>query len=665
MSARTLPSLLSLPELLYARNTGTTVQGTGSEAEADRLLISSRYADAADIYQALTLDDTNRREKLAYCFFCNGQNDFYTVLDARVELATPWGLALHLWAFNSGRFTLNTATEDLNQLLPKILQHALELGSWPKLREYLIAGCWYQSLQQRQDTQEARALQSGSAVALSKMGSKLQDSLELCTRIFNYYRNRTEPQILALRDLIKNISAIDTPVLSALFSAAMVVRDTKQAKSALSELCRRYRNHEFLEQTVSAVAVENDCPEFLDCLPDELKVASLSRPEIRLLNAIARQDLVEVQALAKTMPADGPTDSVLDLPRISEPFFDFLLSGRTSQVGGWGGAAPWAAILGERLVEALPTGALRNSFLQSCRDFLSAEDLLKYTRDLCDLFESSLSDEDFYWILSPECLRLVNPHSFAKYVIRRASEENDYPPFETDDPASDWDRFVPAIKEELLPLQSKVKAVIESVLESWGVPLRPALAKRLAGDGLPEVISGPLADVEGALTELSGSDLAYLQLALLRISAKVAEKISPAAAHEVTVCAYNDFIRPSSLTEYGEERVRTLANRYGAARFLQGLDALMKSPDFNPETDYDLPALSKMLVSLQGSLQGRRAYLAGVLRKRLKNLRSHWLDQQVSEAMARGIDIEQMIDLAKGVNSWDAWSEGLARLVPY
>lgn len=108
-----------------------------------------------------------------------------------------------------------------------------------------------------------------------------------------------------------------------------------------------------------------------------------------------------------------------------------------------------------------------------------------------------------------------------------------------------------------------------------------------------------------------------------------------------------------------------LANRYGAARFLQGLDTLMKSPDFNPETDYDLPALSKMLVSLQGALQGRRAYLAGVLRKRLKNLRSHWLDQQVSESMARGVDIEQMIDLAKGVNSWDAWTEGLARLTPY
>lgn len=665
MSVRTLPSLLSLPELLIARNAGTTVQGTGSEAEADRLLISSRYAEAADNYQKLPLDDINRREKLAYCLFCDGQSDFYTVLDAQVECASPWGLALHLWAFKSGRFTLNTATDEQSERLAKILQCALASDSWPKLREYLIAGCWYQSLQQRHDTQQARTLQSEAAAALRKMASKLQDSLELCTRIFNYYGDRSEPQVLALRDLIKDISANDTPVLSALFSAAMVVRDTEQAKLALSELCRRYSDHEFLEQTVSAVALENDCPAFLDCLSNELKVVSLNRPEIRLLNALAREDLVEIQALAKTMPADGPAESVLDLPRISEPFFDFLLSGRTSQVGGWGSGAPWAAVLGERLVKTLPVGALRNSFLQSCRDFLGDEELVKYARDLCELFESSLSDEDFDWILLPECLRLVNTQSFAKYVVRKASEENDYPPFESDDPASDWYRFVPAIKEELLPLQAKVRDAIEFVLENWGVPLRPSLARRLAGEGLPEALSVPLAEVEAALSGLNGNDLAYLQLALLKTSAKVAEKISPADAHEVAVRAYNDFIRPSSLTEYGEERVRTLANRYGAARFLQGLDALMKSPDFNPETDYDLPALSKMLVTLQGALQGRRAYLAGVLRKRLKNLRSHWLDQQVSESMARGVDIEQMIDLAKRVNSWDAWTEGLARLTPY
>lgn len=264
MSVRTLPSLLSLPELLIARNAGTTVQGTGSEAEADRLLISSRYAEAADNYQKLPLDDINRREKLAYCLFCDGQSDFYTVLDAQVECASPWGLALHLWAFKSGRFTLNTATDEQSERLAKILQCALASDSWPKLREYLIAGCWYQSLQQRHDTQQARTLQSEAAAALRKMASKLQDSLELCTRIFNYYGDRSEPQVLALRDLIKDISANDTPVLSALFSAAMVVRDTEQAKLALSELCRRYSDHEFLEQTVSAVALENDCPAFLD-----------------------------------------------------------------------------------------------------------------------------------------------------------------------------------------------------------------------------------------------------------------------------------------------------------------------------------------------------------------------------------------------------------------
>lgn len=60
---------------------------------------------------------------------------------------------------------------------------------------------------------------------------------------------------------------------------------------------------------------------------------------------------------------------------------------------------------------------------------------------------------------------------------------------------------------------------------------------------------------------------------------------------------------------------------------MQGLEALMNRPDFDPEADSQIPALSKMLVTLQGSLQLRRAYLAGVLCNRLKNLNSHWLDR--------------------------------------
>lgn len=72
-----------------------------------------------------------------------------------------------------------------------------------------------------------------------------------------------------------------------------------------------------------------------------------------------------------------------------------------------------------------------------------------------------------------------------------------------------------------------------------------------------------------------------------------------------------------------------------------------------------------MLVNLQGGLSGRHAYRVGILRKRLKNLKSNWLDQQVSESMARGVDIEQMMDLAKNVNSWDDWRSGLADHRPY
>ncbi|AZL69460.1 MULTISPECIES: hypothetical protein [Pseudomonas] len=665
MPARTLPSLLSLPELISARNSGTDVHGVGSEAEADRLLISGRFTEAAEAYRALEFGNVNRQEKLAYSLYCGGQRDFHSVLDDDVGLATPWGLALHLWAYDRGRFPYTTPNEELSERLAKILQCAVDMDSWPKLREGLIAGCWYQSLQRGCETPAMIAIQSSASAVLKNMGSVLHETLELCSRMYCYYRDRSELQVRALRDMVSAVSANNTPVLSVLFSAAMIVRDTQKAKSVLAELCRRYRDDQDLEPTVSAVMVESGDPDLLDCLPEDLLAVSQARPDVRLAVALKRQDQQVVYALAETMPADGPSDSVLYLPRIAEPFFNFLLSGRTSHIGGWGSSAPWEAVLGERLVKAMPVGALRNSFLQKCRDFLSQEELTAHSQDLCDLFEASLSDDDFYWIERADCHHLVNVHSFAKYLVKRASEESDYPPFDSEECVVPWDRFVPTIREELLSLEPKVKATIESVFKDWGIPLNLPLDRRLAGEGLPVAVSGPLAGVEGAISELSGSDLAYLQLALLKVTAKVAERISPAAAHEVAVRAYNDFLHPRYLTELGEERVRALANRYGAARFLQGLDALMRSPEFNPETDHELPALSKMLVKLQGSLSGRRAYLAGVLRKRLKNLKSHWLDQQVSEAMNRGIDIEQMIDLAKGVTTWDDWADGLARLVPY
>lgn len=665
MTQRSAPSLLSLPDLIVARNTGGEVHGTGVEAEADRLLISDRFCEAAEVYQSLDLIDMNQREKLAYSLYYAGQNDFYRDLGTEIEQATPWGLALHLWAFIAKRFRSDETADIRAEKLAQLLQAILKLEGWSRLREFLIAGCWFQSLQLAHETSAMRSIQSKASIALEASDSKLHASLELCARLFNFYRDRTNPQVKALEKLVASIQADDTPVLSVLFCAAMTIGDIQQASSAISVLCQRYKDHQLLESTVSAISAEAGRPEFLEFLPTELKGISLSRPEIRLLIALTNHDHSGVLAIAQDMPAGGPAESVLGLPRIAEPVFDFLFSGWTDHVGSWGGSSPWEAIFGDRLFRALPPGALRNTFLQGCRNFMEDEELDSHARELCDLFESSLSTDDFYWILRPECLQLVDAASVANYLIQTASEESKFSPFDGFEVEIPWYRFVPEIKEKLRALQPNARAVVKVVLGKWEVPLRPTLQQRLAGNGLPEVLDDPVRQLGAVITDLDGNDLAYLQLALMKLTARVAERISPAAANEVTVLAYNDFISPNYLTEYGEGRIRTLTSRYGAARFMQGLEALMNSPDFDPEADSQIPALSKMLVTLQGSLQVRRAYLAGVLRNRLKNLNSHWLDQQVVETMARGVDIEQMIDLAKGVTSWDGWSDGLASLAPY
>lgn len=663
MPVRSIPSLLSLPELITAMNTGAEIEGSGVEAEADRHLLDKRYREAADVYSTLDLDDLNRREKLAYCLYCVEEKGFFGVLDPVIERASPWGLALHLWGYDATRYSSGPTREERATLLASVLESAIKMDAWPVLRVYLIAGCWYHSLQLDLAAPDMRALQARASSALAECGAKHQESMELCTRIFNFYHDRSAPQKQALSDLVATVSAENTAVLSALYQAARIVENTPQAMAALHQLVQRFKDDPALESTVTAAAVVAGNLDFLECLPEELKAISRGRAEVQLLEAIAAGNQELVVEIASAMPAHGPSDSVLYQPCIAEPVFSFLL-GRTDHTGGWGDSAPWGYVMGARVFKALPPGALRNSFLREFRDFLGEDELHSRARELCDLFESTLEDDDFNWILTPECLCQVSPDSFARYLVMEAAAGSEYCPFESAEDIP-WQRFAQPIKDALAMLPAETRQASEVLLEEWGVQWRPSLADRLAGGGLPEAVSSPLAQIDAAISSLGGSDLAYLQLAMMKLSARIAERISPAAGREVSIQAYNDFVHPSRLTEYGEERVRKLATRYGAAGFLQGLDALIASPEFNPKTDRELPALSKMLVKLQGGLAGRRAYLAGILRKRLKNLKSTWLDQQVSECMARGVDIEQMIDLAKTVNSWDDWSDGLADLRPY
>lgn len=190
--------------------------------------------------------------------------------------------------------------------------------------------------------------------------------------------------------------------------------------------------------------------------------------------------------------------------------------------------------------------------------------------------------------------------------------------------------------------------------------------RRLQGSDLPEGVLGHLESIRALLGGAGGSQLVYLQSQLDRLSAEVARATPVAAAEETVAVAINEILSLKShhLNEVGLKRVATLTKRYGAPNLLSELRALAKVSNTTLGTDV-VDALANHMVRQQGTLATRRSYLAGILRKRLVNLKSAWLDQQVSKCLNRGVDIEQMIELAKGVDTWDDWSAGLETLRPY
>jgi hypothetical protein len=663
MSAKSTAATLSLTDLLAMNDRTVMLLDNGVDTGADRLLLDGAFEEAAQIYQACGLDDLHRREKLAYCRYYTGAKGYGDILDKEIERATPWGLALHFWAWES------LSEAEKNSSVPqRILQAATAIESFPGLRQTLIAAIGYHAGVRHTSQGDFSELYQSACTALQEMGSSYIQTLKLCTAIVHHYSERSESSAQLLRELVDATSAESTPTLAPLFTAANIIGDIGKAESALAELCRRFADDPDLEPTISAVAIEEGKPGLLEVLPEHLLAISLNRPEVRLITALAANDLSTVIEIAESMPANGPPDSVLYSPRISEPLIDFAGSGRRALLGGWGGYAPWCFVLGERLVRTLPKGDLRRHFLRSAKDTIDSDDLEEYADELCSLFEEHGEYDDFYSILTPECLRQVDPEAFANYLVKAAEEDSEYSPLygdEDEDSPVPWHRFIPSLKQALAALTPEKAAFCTSVLESWDIPLRAPLADRLAGEGMPESLSAPLAAIQAAITECGAEVLPYLQVALMKLSARAAALTPPATAEDTVIQAINDFLKPRHLTDYGVDRARKMTGRYGAAGVLQGLEALLANPDFNPETDRPMDALANTLVKLQGTLISRRAYLAGILRKRLKNLKSHWLDQQVSEAMGRGVDIEQMIELAKGVSSWDDWSEGLENLQPY
>lgn len=67
---------------------------------------------------------------------------------------------------------------------------------------------------------------------------------------------------------------------------------------------------------------------------------------------------------------------------------------------------------------------------------------------------------------------------------------------------------------------------------------------RRAQVGLLESVNVPLGQVSTAISTRDGSDLAYLQLALMRLSTRVAERISSAEGHEVAIWVLQRLHKP-------------------------------------------------------------------------------------------------------------------------
>lgn len=334
--------------------------------------------------------------------------------------------------------------------------------------------------------------------------------------------------------------------------------------------------------------------------------------------------------------------------------------------------AEWAA----QIVPLLPAGELRDEILADAAG-MGGYDLEPLTPYYCDLFNRQPTSENFSLMYEELPLDQLEDQALTQYIFDEATSEDPYCSLLDPEFAPDLEPFfkrgiADALIARATALTGKAKDEYIRVLSLWGLIRRPEsvvvfdFERRLQGSDLPEGVLGHLESIRALLGGAGGSQLVYLQSQLDRLSAEVARATPVAAAEETVAVAINEILSLKShhLNEVGLKRVATLTKRYGAPNLLSELRALAKVSNTTLGTDV-VDALANHMVRQQGTLATRRSYLAGILRKRLVNLKSAWLDQQVSKCLNRGVDIEQMIELAKGVDTWDDWSAGLETLRPY
>ncbi|MDG1581016.1 hypothetical protein [Pseudomonas sp. GOM6] len=668
MTQKHLSSPLSFAAAIQALGQDIVITGEGVEAEADRLFVARRWAEARDLYATLEIDGPERREKLALSMLSSGQTPSTSLMQAGIDAASAGGLGLHIYCLAYDMRSGSSTPEGLKALMA-IYMRAKEVEASRETRIMMIASCAFLAARPHRQSPELVELHLAACADLEALESLHAPSLRILP-LLDAYRREVEDQAACdsiraeIRLLLDQIAIPTSPMLAIPFKAAHVLGDHEIMRSVTETLCTRFAADTFLEPTVSNAAIIYNAPEILELLPVELKQTSLDRPEIRLLLALHQKDSDAVLEAVDYLAEATDYEPLSLAGCVVEPLHNYLLHGEdTYGFGAWSTIYCWQANFSDLLVERLPSGPGRKKHLMSVLTYASNSLTPEVLMELAQLFNDDPSYA-IYIELPTEAYEHIAPQTLARFLVETARQSPDEELYFYDEDWA-WDRYLSELRHALQSIEPEERAGIEAVIERWGVPVHPTLSQRLAGASLPDSVRNAIAALETSLDSLAPAQLPYLQHCLSRIAGAVPDLVSPAVTSDVSVQAFNDLISPSVLTKVGEDRLRKLAKRYGAAGVLRGIEALMTMPGFDSKADGSIDALSRKLVELQGSLQNRRAYLAAVLRNRLPKLNTHWLDKQVVEAMRRGVDIEQMIDLAKVVTSWDMWSDGIEDLQPY
>lgn len=667
----TVENTLTTEQIMRGRFSDFNVQGTSIEADGDRLLLRENFEEALAVYQRIEGPARPLREKMSFALWALGNEAAWATLGDGVDLTTEDGIAMELRAFAMTIFNSEASDRTITDLVDSVLARKDELP----FAVQLLSSAIYIAVSMRLNRTEGLPLYPASCAkavtAIREMSKPYADCMEAfaLARQISIHQTDTRP----LNELIEQMDLSECPVLGFVFTAAVLVGNKRVAREVISVLCARFHGHPNLAATVAMAAIQACDLELIEELPDPLREVAMELPELQVLDAMNSGNTNALLAsIAKLQNAESPNlhwDMVIRERLLK-------ITWRRWDTGTWRVPYSLLAEWATRIVPLLPAGDLRDEILvdASCMGCFDMKPLTPY---FCELFNRKPTSANFTLMNDDLPLDQLDDQALTQYIFDEATADSPYcglldPEFAPDLEPLFKRGIADALTAKAADLTGDAKNSYIGVLTEWGLIRRPEgiaafnFERRLMGSDLPEGVLEHLESIRTSVGGASGSQLVYLQSQLDRLSLEIGRATPVAAAEETVAAAINEILslRSHRLNEVGLKRISELTKRYGAPSLLAELRSLAKVSNTTLGTDV-VDALAVHMVRQQGTLATRRSYLAGILRKRLVNLKSAWLDQQVSKGLNRGIDIEQMIELAKGVDTWDDWLAGLEKLRPY